>query len=74
VLTHVATEPGIAGVASPNAGTSQAQQEPGRPGGCESPIFAVPSRGQDTFLVRDGQIHRLETTLLAPPVIRESEA
>jgi len=40
---------------------------------CESPIFAVPSRGRDQFTVRSGHIHRLETTLLDPPVLRDAE-
>ena len=38
---------------------------------CESPIFAAPSRGQDTFHVRAGHIYRLETTLLQTPVLHE---
>lgn len=38
---------------------------------CESPIFAAPSRGRDSFVVRDGHIRRLETTLIDPPVFRE---
>lgn len=40
---------------------------------CESPVFAVPSRGRDTFTVRHGRIQRLETTIIDPPVLRERE-
>jgi ketosteroid isomerase-like protein len=34
---------------------------------CESPAFTTPSRGRDLFLIRDGQILRLETELVQPP-------
>ena len=40
---------------------------------CESPIFAVPTRGRDSFLIRDGHIARLETTITQPPVLRRLE-
>lgn len=36
---------------------------------CDSPVFASPSRGTDSFVIRDGLIHRLETTLLEPPTL-----
>lgn len=41
---------------------------------CESPIFAVPSRGRDVFDVVGGRIARLETTLLSPPVLIRKES
>jgi ketosteroid isomerase-like protein len=37
---------------------------------CESPAFAVPSRGRDVFDVRDGRIARLQTELTQPPVLQ----
>jgi ketosteroid isomerase-like protein len=37
---------------------------------CESTAFAKPSRGRDRFTIRDGEITRLETTLLEPPELR----
>jgi hypothetical protein len=39
---------------------------------CESPAFATPSRGTDTFDVRDGLIVRLQTMLTQPPTFRPS--
>lgn len=40
---------------------------------CESPAFAVPSRGRDRFTVRSGRIQRLETTIIDPPVLQNRE-
>jgi ketosteroid isomerase-like protein len=37
---------------------------------CESPDFSRPSRGQDSFTIRDGRIQRLETILIEPPELR----
>jgi uncharacterized protein (TIGR02246 family) len=37
---------------------------------CESPAFAAPARGSDRFVVRDGKIVRLESTLVEPPTLR----
>ena len=41
---------------------------------CESPLFAVPSRGRDVFDVDGGRIARLETTLLSPPVFHREKS
>ena len=41
---------------------------------CESPIFAVPSRGRDVFNVVGGRITRLETTLLSPPIFHREKS
>lgn len=38
---------------------------------CEAPIFRTPARGRDLFLIRAGLIHRLETTMLEPPQLRD---
>jgi ketosteroid isomerase-like protein len=40
---------------------------------CESPLFVTPSRGRDTFVIREGHIHSLETTLLEPPTLMKQE-
>jgi ketosteroid isomerase-like protein len=37
---------------------------------CESPAFAGPARGRDTFTITHGKITRLETALLDPPLLR----
>lgn len=39
---------------------------------CDSSAFATPSRGVDTYVVRDGLIVRLETVLTKPPTLRDS--
>jgi SnoaL-like domain len=31
---------------------------------CTSPAFAQPMRGQDLWMIRDGKVHRLETSFL----------
>jgi ketosteroid isomerase-like protein len=36
---------------------------------CDSSAFAMPSRGVDTYTVRDGRIHRLETVITQPPTL-----
>lgn len=40
---------------------------------CESPVFAVPSRGRDSFIVVGGHIQRLDTTIIDLPVLRDRE-
>lgn len=37
---------------------------------CESSAFVKPSRGRDTFTIREGKIARLETTLIERPELR----
>ncbi len=37
---------------------------------CESAAFTRPSRGTDTYTIRDGLIVRLETAITQPPVLR----
>jgi hypothetical protein len=37
---------------------------------CDSPAFAAPARGTDTYRIHAGRIQRLETVVTEPPSIR----
>ena len=41
---------------------------------CHSSAFETPSRGRDTYLIRNGRIQRLETAVLRMPTLRPADA